>query len=136
MLTPINAAEMIPVLTAWSRCCVSLLFGFNSTISASIFLIMTPVIIALVEMAPRAWVLSHRVHIVVKQNLSDEFRYLYIPAHKIGFPTTSQTSGHLESGIFGRRVSNSIRCKTGRGIRPIQNNYANFQSSHLRLNAG
>ncbi len=84
MLTPISAAEMIPVLTAWSRCCVSrrcvsLLFGFNSTISAGIFLVIAPVIIAVVEMAPRAWVLSDRVHIVVKQNLSKDFRRLYLP---------------------------------------------------------
>ena len=81
MLTPINAAEMIPVLTAWSRRCVSLLFGFNSTISTGFFLVIAQVIIAVVEMAPRAWVLSDRVHIVVNQNLNKDFSYLYIPVH-------------------------------------------------------
>ena len=59
MLTPIKAAEMIPVLTAWSRRCVSFLFGFNSTISAGIFLVIAPVIIAVVEMAQKAWVIRH-----------------------------------------------------------------------------
>ena len=70
MLTPIKAAEIIPVLTAWSRCCVfrrcvSILFGFNSAIS-DLFLIIAPVIIAVdskrhdVGSEPMGWVMKQR----------------------------------------------------------------------------
>ena len=65
MLTPIKAAEIIPVLTAWSRRCVSILFGFNSAIS-DLFLIIAPVIIAVdskrhdAGSEPTGWVMKPR----------------------------------------------------------------------------